>query len=224
MGATKPIVLAALAVGFFAAIGTFQAKSSPSYLRMTIVNPANYETTGGLAGDGQKTDNYGNSTYTDHDLSNGDRCVTATLNDSYIAVQQNYFLSRKGGWCNGQSGVTPRYWNIVIDDLVPCQTVFGMSATAPCTVNISDLTSTDYEGLVPGDIFTSSPSQITMFHFDLNGTTGYGVRTDGTPIITGTGNTRTVTYNGTSQLYHSGEPIGTGKFNFPFQLIFEELQ
>jgi hypothetical protein len=221
MRATKPIVLAALVVGFFVAIGTFQGKSSsPSNLQMTIVN-GNY----GLTGDGQKTDNYGNSIYTDHNLPNGDQCVTATLNNSYIVVQQNYVLSThpKQGWCNAQSGVTPRYWNIVIDDMVVCQTVFGVSASAPCTFNISDMTSTDYEGVVPGDVFTSSSSQITMV-FTLDGrTTGYGVRTDGTATITGTGNTRTVTYNSTGQLYRQGEPTGTGSFNFPFQLIFKEL-
>jgi hypothetical protein len=220
MRATKPIVLAALVVGFFAAIGTFQAKSSPSYLQMTIVN-GNY----GLTGDGQKTDNYGNSIYTDHSLPNGDQCVTAALNNGYIGVQQNYVLSihPKQGWCNAQSGITPRYWNIVIDDTVVCQTVFGVSASAPCTFNVSDMTSTDYEGVVPGDVFTSSSSQITMV-FTLDGrTTGYGVRTDGTATITGTGNTRTVTYNSTGQLYRQGEPTGTGSFNFPFKLIFQEL-
>jgi len=221
MKATRLIVLAALLVGSFVAIGTFQAKSSsPSHLQLTIVN-GSY----GLKGDGQKIDNYGNSIYTDHNLQSGDPCVTATLNNGYIVVQQNYVLSihPKQGWCNAQSGVIPRYWNIVIDDLVVCQTVFGVSASAPCTFTISDMTTTDYEGVVPGDIFTSSSSQITLV-FTLDGrTTGYGVRTDGTATITGTVNTRTVTYNSTGQLYNRGVPTGTGSFNFPFQLIFEEL-
>lgn len=85
------------------------------------------------------------------------------------------------------------------------------------------MTSTDYQGVVPGDVFTSSSSQINMV-FTLDGrTTGYSVRTDGTVTITGTGTTRTVTYSGTGQLYRSGEPTGTGSFNFPFQLIFQEL-
>jgi hypothetical protein len=223
MRATKPIVLAALVAGFFVAIGTFQAKSSPSYLQMTIVNGTNY----GLTGDGQKTDNYGNSIYIDHDLTNGDPCVTAALNNGYIAVQQNYVLSihPKQGWCNAQPGVThPRYWNIVINDKVVCQTVFGVSYSAPsCTFNITDMTSTDYEGVVPGDIFTSTSSQINMVFTLDDRTTGYGVRTDGTATITGTGNSRTVTYTGTAQLNRQGQPTGTGSFNFPFQLIFEEL-
>jgi hypothetical protein len=221
MTPTKPIVLAALVVGFFVAIGTFQAKSSPSYLQMTIVNGNGIY---GLTGDGQKTDG-GNSIYTDHDLPNGDQCVTATLNNGYIVVQQNYVLSThpKQGWCNAQSGVTPRSWNIVIDDTVVCKTVFGISASAPCTFKLNDMTSTDYEGVVPGGIFTSSSSQITMVFTLDDRTTGYGVRTDGTAMVTGVGNTRTVTYNSTAQLYLRGEPTGTGSFNFPFQLIFKEL-
>ena len=215
------IVFVVLVVGFFVAIGTFQGKSSsPSYLQMTIVNG-----NAGLTGDSQKTDNYGNSIYTDHNLPNGDQCVTATLNAGYVVVQQNYVVSTRPrqGWCNGQNGVKPRYWNIVIDDTVACQTVFGSNASAPCTFNVSDMTPTDYEGVVPGNVFTSGSSRISMV-FTLDGrTTGYSVRTDGTATITGTGNTRTVTFSGLGQLYRSGEPTGTGTFNFPFQLILQEL-
>jgi hypothetical protein len=227
MRATKSMIMAALAVGFFLfSIGTYQAKSggsSSGFLQMTIVNSAG----AGLTGDGQKIDNYGNSLYTDHDVSTGDPCVTAVVSKGSVVVQQNYLISThpKEVWCNQGAGITPRYWNIVIDDTAACQFVFGTSPSppVPCTFTGSDMEKTDYESFEPGDAFSSSSSQVIM-QFTQNGRTdGYSVRTDGSATVTGSGDSRVVTYSGTAQLYHAGEPTGTGHFSFPFQVNLDEL-
>lgn len=235
MKAKRPAILVTLVVGLLLfSIGTFQAKSgssSATYLSMQVVdNPTGF--TPQVTSDGVN-----GGVYKDYHLTGGDKCVSAPLNNKGgTVVQQNYLISMSHGqsgsdvWCNNAqpTGFKPRYWNITIEDQLACQTIFGSSFSASsCTFPAdagASFTNADYEEI---SIAVSSSSSQVVMQFTLGGRAyGYGVRTDSnattTTVLTNP-LTRQATYNGTAQLYHAGEPTGTGSFPFVFQLVFEEF-
>jgi hypothetical protein len=194
------------------------SSSSAGDLSMTIVDsPTGFTSSPDLTSDGVNR-----GVYTDHNLTGGDTCVSATLSSNgFTQIEQNYVTSithRQHVWCN-QSLATPRYWNMRISDSVACG---HLGLTSPCTIG-PDVINADYERIFPGNAFCSGLPSVE-FQFTLNGT-GYSVRSDGNATITQGANSCTLTYSGTgamAKLYQSGTAV-SGSFPFSFQLVLEKF-
>jgi hypothetical protein len=102
---------------------------------------------------------------------------------------------------------------MVIADSTACSEL-GAGAAEPCTFTVP--TQAD-ERILPGNVFSSTSTSVT-FQFELNGSS-YSVQTDGNArVISDGSSSRTVTYSGTTKLYHSGTAISRS-FSLPFQLV-----
>lgn len=207
----KSLVAAMLCVGVATAVLSQGKGSSTSPLQMTIVDGSSYAVA---------SDSFG--MYTDH-TANGnleDTCVSATTSSNgFTQISLNYLIQtgrKTSVWCNSLTSQSdpsfaPRTWSMTIADSTAC-TDLG-AGQAPCTFIVP--TQAD-ERILPGNVFSSTSTPVT-FQFELNGS-GYSVQSDGSATVTGDTSTRTVTYNGTARLYHSGTAISQS-FSLPFQLV-----
>jgi hypothetical protein len=139
-----------------------------------------------------------------------DRCVTGWVDNSGFFFIYMDFGQEVGSDCSQSLGIPPRAYTIV--PLQGNQTYYS----APNKFRIRS-----------EKLFSKKQTTPIAFMF-YNGGISYEVRTDTEVLITKSGNTRTLTYNGTATLWRiSQAPIKPvpvySHFYFPFQITVERV-
>jgi hypothetical protein len=164
----------------------------------------------------------GSSIYADYRLSGGDQCVEGNL---YPLGTVIVLLNRKFSdllFCNDHGTNSAREYKLVIDSGPAC---IALGYSAPCAVVPPAINSTPQARAEAA--FKNKPTRTPVkFLFTMSNGVAYTVTTDVDAPITGTANTRIVTYNGMATLAEwQGRAgyVNIDSFLLPFQIQFDSV-